>query len=266
MDISNIKRQAGISYLGGCNSSKLIKSKDRNVMTYGIYLAPYDLSGYNVCPESEQCKKYCLYGSGRNKIELIANEHGGNIQMSRIKKTKLFFEDRRSFMKLLIHEIKQNIKRAEEKQMRFAVRLNCTSDICLDEFNIDDQNILEIFPEVQFYDYTKVYKHIALSEKYKNYDLTFSYSGTNWTLCEILLNKGYRVAVVFEDHLPKEFRGFPVIDANKHDARYLDDGGIVCGLSYKKVANNYIEGKFQRPDAMFVIKETEREIVSTNSL
>ena len=88
--------------------------------------------------------------------------------------------------------------------------------------------------------------------KYKNYDLTFSYSGENWDVCEFLLKKGIRVAVVFENHLPTEFKGYPVIDANEYDARFLDEGGIICGLTYKRVANDYKTGKFERPDTTFV--------------
>ena len=65
------KKNLGISYLGGCNSPKLEKSLKQNVMTYGVYLAPHTLSGYNVCPQSDNCCKYCLHGSGRNKLELL---------------------------------------------------------------------------------------------------------------------------------------------------------------------------------------------------
>lgn len=252
MTPNQIKKKIGISYLGGCNTPKLLKSKGQNVLTYGVYLAPYNLSGYNVCPQSHECHKYCLNGSGRNKLELFRNKDGGVIQQSRIRKTKLFFEDKSSFMTLLCYEIIYAIRNAQKNNMQLAVRLNCTSDINIEDFTCDGRNILEIFPDVQFYDYTKVYSHISLSDKYKNYDLTFSYDGTNWTLCDILLKKGYRIAVVFENNLPETFRGYPVIDANTHDARFLDAGGIICGLTYKKVANDYVDGKYQRPDTVFV--------------
>ncbi|MBF0578183.1 hypothetical protein [Dysgonomonas sp. GY617] len=261
MTPNQIKKQLGISYLGGCNSPKLIKSKDRNVMTYGVYLAPHTLSGYNVCPESLQCQKYCLHGSGRNKIELLTNKEGGSIQNSRIKKTKLFFEDRRIFMQLLEFEIRQAYKKSKKENMQFAVRLNCTSDINLEEFTINEENILQLFPDVQFYDYTKVYNHTALTQKYKNYDLTFSYSGDNWAQCEVLLKKGYRVAVVFQDSLPEQFRGYSVINAVEDDARFLDAGGIICGLTYKKVANDYTGGKFQKPDTVFITKEKDAQCI-----
>lgn len=249
---AQIKKSLGISYLGGCNSPKLIKSLERNVMTYGVYLAPGNISGHQVCPNSDNCCKYCLNGSGRNKIELLTYKGGGAIQQSRIKKTKLFFEDRPAFMRLLIHEINQARKKAEAAGMILAVRLNCTSDISPEEFILDGKNILQLYPDIQFYDYTKVFNRAELLEKYENYDLTFSFSGENWDECINVLEQGFRVAVVFEDTLPKTFKGYTVIDANGYDARFLDDGGIICGLTYKRVANDYAGGKYQRPDTTFV--------------
>lgn len=249
---AQIKKSLGISYLGGCNSPKLIKSLERNVMTYGVYLAPGNISGHQVCPNSDNCCKYCLNGSGRNKIELLTHKGGGAIQQSRVKKTKLFFENRPAFMRLLTHEINQAQKKAETVGMTLAVRLNCTSDINPEEFILDGKNILQLYPDIQFYDYTKVFNRTELLEKYGNYDLTFSFSGENWADCERVLEKGYRVAVVFEDAFPEKFKGYPVIDANGYDARFLDTGGIICGLTYKKVANDYVNGKYQRPETTFV--------------
>lgn len=254
---AQIKKSLGISYLGGCNSPKLIKSLERNVMTYGVYLAPGNISGHQVCPNSDNCCKYCLNGSGRNKIELLTYKGGGAIQQSRIKKTKLFFEDRPAFMRLLIHEINQARKKAEAAGMTLAVRLNCTSDISPEEFILDGKNILQLYPNIQFYDYTKVFNRAELLEKYENYDLTFSFSGENWTDCKRVLEKGYRVAVVFEDTFPEKFNGYPVIDANGYDARFLDAGAIICGLTYKKVANDYVNGKYQRPETTFVNRNTK---------
>lgn len=249
---AQIKKSQGISYLGGCNSPKLVKSLERNVMTYGVYLAPGNLSGHQVCPNSDNCCKYCLNGSGRNKIELLTYKDGGPIQQSRIKKTKLFFENRPAFMRLLIHEINQAKKKAEAAGMTLAVRLNCTSDISPEEFILDGKNILQLYPDIQFYDYTKVFNRAGLLGKYKNYDLTFSFSGENWADCEKVLKKGYRVAVVFEDKLPETFKNYPVIDANRYDARFLDTGGTICGLTYKRVADDYVTGKYQRPETTFV--------------
>lgn len=249
---ARIKKELGISYLGGCNSPKLVGSLERGVMTYGVYLAPRDISGYNVCPNSDNCYKYCLNASGRNKLELLAHGDGGPIQKSRIKKTRLFFEERPAFMRVLVHEMEQARKKAVDCGMTFAVRLNCTSDISPESFVLDGYNILRMYPDIQFYDYTKIPDRIRLAEKYGNYDLTFSYSGENWSDCEEVLKKGGRVAVVFDGGLPAEFRGYPVIDANGYDARFLDGGGIICGLAYKRVAGDYTHGKYRRPETTFV--------------
>lgn len=251
------KKRLGISYLGGCNSSKLEKSLKHNVMTYGVYLAPHTISGYNVCPQSSNCCKHCLHGSGRNKIELLSHKEGGVITKSRIKKTKLFFEDKDIFMQLLIHEINHASKKAKAAGMKFAIRLNCTSDINPEQFTLAGKNILQLFPNTQFYDYTKVFEHTGLSEKYSNYDITYSFNGENWDECETLLKKGYRVAVVFEDTIPTEFRGYPVMNANEYDTRFLDDVGIICGLTYKRVANDYTSGKYQHPDSSFINRVNE---------
>ena len=160
-------------------------------------------------------------------------------------------------MQLLIHEIRQAKKKADAANMKFAVRLNCTSDISPEKFTLKGVNILQFCESIQFYDYTKVFEHTKLSEKYSNYDVTYSYSGENWEICEELLKKGFRVAVVFENILPEEFRGYSVIDANQYDARFLDEGGLICGLTYKKVANDYVNGKYQRPETTFVTRQEE---------
>ncbi len=255
---NQIKKKIGISYLGSCTTSpKLIKSLSRNVMTYGLYLAPHNISGYLTCPESCNCSRYCLHASGRNKLELLKNKGPGSIEKSRVRKARYFYEHRTLFMILLIHEIRQARQKAKAEKKELAIRLNCTSDINLEEFVYEGENILQIFPEIQFYDYTKVPEHIDLTRKYPNYDLTFSYSGVNWDLCEKLLNNNFRISAVFEDKLPNEYRGYPVIDANNDDVRYLDPRRIVCGLTYKKVAGDYSTGKFIRPDTSFVTLEND---------
>lgn len=104
-----------------------------------------------------------------------------------------------------------------------------------------------------------LHTEVLKEQQYKNYDLTFSYSGDNWEQCKVLLKKGYRIAVVFENRLPEQFRGYPVVNAIDDDARFLDSGGIICGLTYKKVANDYVGGKFQKPETVFITKENDEQ-------
>ena len=251
------KQKLGIGYLGNvAQSVKMRLSYENGTMTYCLYLAPWNMSGHNVCPKGQHCHEFCLNGSGQNKCDQLARGvEGSKINRSRIKKTKLFYENRPHFMDILTHEIAAKKARAERMGYGFSVRLNGTSDLSPLAFkDSEGKNILELFPNVTFYDYTKVYNRINLLNQYSNYDLTFSYDGYNWDECEKFLQNGGRVAVVFfGDKLPKRFNGWKVIDGNLYDMRYLDEKQVVVGLHYHKTANDYKDGHFVMPNTPFVI-------------
>lgn len=231
---ADAKRMTGLSYLGGiATSAKIAKGLKYDEMTYILYLAPADRSGYEVCPmRSVECTAACLNESGHNKIDI----HKNTINNSRITKTKLFFENRPFFVAWLRDEIAAAKKKAEAAGKKFSVRLNGTSDLSPEQFHLDGINILEMFPDVQFYDYTKVNKRFSLVKKYSNYDITYSYSGYNLDQAMQAIEQGVRVAVVFEK-VPEEFWGLPVVDGDAYDMRYIDPSRCVIGLKYKKVRN-----------------------------
>ncbi len=104
---------------------------------------------------------------------------------------------------------------------------------------IDGQkkNILQLFPDVQFYDYTKVDNRIDLMKKYNNYDLTFSFDGYNWGICKKMLDNNVRVAMVFENKLPEVWNGYKVINGDLYDVRFKDEKNVIVGLKYKQVRN-----------------------------
>ena len=263
----------GISYVGSvCQSTKMKLSYKNGTMTYCLYLAPATMAGrtdkglpINVCPNSKYCASFCLNGSGQNKCdELSRGIKGSKINISRIKKTRLFYNNRALFMRMLIHEIKVKRELARKKGMDFSIRLNGTSDLSPEIFIDPDsgKNVLELFDDVNMYDYTKCKTRIRLMKKYKNYDLTLSYNGHNWDDCEEFLKAGGKVAVVFYGgKLPKKFNGWKVIDANNYDMRYLDEPKTICGLHYHKVASDYkvINGKrtFVEPQSEFIVKECD---------
>jgi hypothetical protein len=236
--IGSAKKLTKLSYLGSvASSSKIAKGLQYNEMTYILYLAPASQSGYNVCPMStEECRTACLTESGHNRIDVKKN----NINKARIAKTKLFFEHRQFFMGWLVTEIEKAKYKAEQLGYRFSVRINGTSDIDITTFKLNGKrNILELFNDTQFYDYTKVSKRFKLMDKYPNYDLTYSFSGYNMLQSLELLseNKG-RVAMVFEGkQLPTTFMGYKVIDGDEYDMRYLDEQGVIVGLKFKFVRN-----------------------------
>ena len=266
--ISSAKKLTGLSYLGSvASSSKIAKGLQYNEMTYILYLAPANQSGYNVCPMStEECRTACLTESGHNRIDVKKNA----INKARIAKTKLFFEQRDFFMSWLVAEIEKAKYNAEQLGYTFSVRINGTSDIDLSTFKLGRKNILQLFDDVQFYDYTKVAKRFKMLDKYPNYDLTYSFSGHNMFQCLDLLDKKQgRVAMVFEGKvLPKSFMGYKVIDGDAYDMRYMDKQGVIVGLKFKKVRNKIdtANNKFIIPmDSKFSVYEKQSEKVKVKS-
>jgi hypothetical protein len=138
-------------------------------------------------------------------------------------------------MNWVYDEICHYKKVAEKKGMDFSIRINGTSDITPILFKHNGKTLFDLFPDVQFYDYTKVLNRTKLNVK--NYDLTFSYSGYNWDECMEAFLNGTRLSVVFENTLPKSYMGIPVVDADMTDLRYMDEKNVICGLKFKKVRN-----------------------------
>lgn len=227
------KRLTGLSYLGSITKSvKHRKAGKFGALTYSLYLSPAKTSGYEVCPgRTPECTALCLNESGMNTM--VRNDKGDVINDSRITKTKLFFEHREFFMKWLVYEIKAAQRKAIRMTYEFSIRINNTSDINPENFHLNGQNILEMFPTVVFYDYTKVKERIELMKQYPNYDVTYSYTGYNLTECQKMLLNKINVAVVFK-LVPENFMGYRVIDGDLNDLRYRDLKGVVVGLSYKR--------------------------------
>lgn len=239
--IGQAKKATGLSYLGGINiSAKMIKNKKVfNQRTYSLYLAPAKLSGYEVCKfASTFCRKGCLNTSGRAGME--HNMEKKTITNARIKKTRLFFEHKQFFMDWLVAEIQMEKNKAEANGEGFSIRLNCTSDIDWAQVEAKNgYNIFELFPTVDFYDYTK--NPAKFINKPNNYHLTFSFSGENWVQCEALLTQGHNIAVVFnlskKEPLPESFEGYKVVDGDISDYRIADERGVIIGLIWKNIGD-----------------------------
>jgi hypothetical protein len=263
--IGNARKETGLAYLGNINSSaKMSKNmKTSNNYTYVIYLAPANTSGYNVCSHSTpECRLGCLATSGRTRVEIYSDIH--RIRNSRIQKTKLFYEHPKYFIDWMIAEIKYYQRKAKKDGYDFSVRLNGTSDIDWSNIGEYGKTIFDLFPEVQFYDYTKnPHKFV---NKPANYHLTFSYTGRNWNLCESVLKAGYNVAVVFNttknQSLPATFNGYEVINGDLTDYRPLDGNGVIVGLRFKRIANR--EAETQILNSCFVAKSNVQTEVLAN--
>jgi hypothetical protein len=225
---------------------KIQKGTKLGYLSFILHLAPADLSGKNTCPKATAgCKSACLNTAGRGGM-FKRGETTNMIQKARIRKTNYFFEARDYFMQDLYEDIQKGIKLATKLGLTPVFRLNGTSDLSWEKYTINDKNIFELFPDVQFYDYTKVLGRKV--SKYSNYFLIFSKADGNDSDVAEAIMQGMNVAAVF-DKVPEGYMGRPVIDADEHDLRFLDAKGVIAGLKAK--------GRAKKDYSGFVIRLTE---------
>ena len=203
---------------------KLLKGEKKGYMSFVLHLSPANVAGYETCPKrTAGCTAACLNTAGRGGMF----KPGGTntIQEARKRKTRMFFEQRDQFLADLEADIRLGIKQAEKKGMIPCFRLNGTSDISWEKYGI-----IEKFPQVQFYDYTKVRNRKVAH--LSNYHLTFSKADGNDMDVRLAASAGMNVAVVFKE-MPSTYIGREVVDGDETDLRFLDKKGVVVGLKAK---------------------------------
>ena len=255
-------------------NAKTVKGQKHGYLTGILYLAPAKLSGFEVCPQrSPGCTKVCLNIAGYGRFDAV--------QKSRIRKTQFYFNDRDAFMAQLVKEIKALIRKAGRMGLIPVVRLNGTSDIPWERIPInsldpnegqacDPRNIFEVFPDLTFYDYSKVTKRAlahARGDMPKNYHITFSKTEDNDKDVFEVLKAGGNVAVVFnaKEALPPNLiveggdsigwrtlrighantghlEAYEVIDGDTNDLRFLDKKNVIVGLKAKGEARHDTSG------------------------
>jgi len=229
------------------NSKLFAGQKHRDVVMAGLALLPHRLafgeqgSGNWCVGSNQQCRQACLVYSGHNPVAY-------NVEVKR-SKSRALIEQPQAFLRMLVEALERRIKKEHRAGYEPFFRLNVFSDI---PWEIFCPSLFEHFSDTQFYDYSKV----PGRETPDNYDITFSFSGSNKDFCESELSRGHRVAAVFlnrekegrkfkhgmKDYsspLPEEFLGHEVVNGDKCDARPLDpvnaisDVPVVVGLHYK---------------------------------
>lgn len=249
--------------LGVGTNAKTVKGDGSEYLTAILYMTPYkimvDGKLFNSCSMAAiaSCIEACLYTAGRGQMN--------NVQTARQRKAEWFYRDRASFMDQLVVDIHKFVNYCEKRNIKPCVRLNGTTDIRWElikingwsyAFNDEDidndkdveaKNIFELFPEVQFYDYTKISNR--KTKNIFNYHLTWSYSGANADYAAKLndaLANGMNAAVVFrkEYKLP-QWRGINVTDGDKDDLRFLDPSNSIVKL--------YAKGRARHDKTGFVV-------------
>ena len=234
------------------SNHKMVKNIKLDVLTFSLNFAHSNLSGYNVCPfamplinppknpsvKLSNCSDLCVGGRG-------GAQRYPAVMKSRIRKTKMFYENKSLFMRWLISDIEKAIDFALEHSKIVSFRLNAYSDIKWEKVpvihnNIKYNNLFDIFPDIIFYDYSKnpERKHP------EQYNTTYSYYGYEHGYNTAIKN-GRNVAVVFEK-LPEnmQFRGLKVVDGDQTDLRTPenDGSGVIVGLKFKGSKKGLAEG------------------------
>ena len=133
---------------------------------------------------SPACIASCLVYAGRNEIDPY------NKIVKRARHEALLREPE-AFVRMLAENIDRHSRRRTATPL---VRLNVFSDL---PWEILCPDLFTQFPELPYYDYTKVPGRAPRQAGIDNYHLTFSYSGINHAAVATELERGRNVAVVF---------------------------------------------------------------------
>lgn len=246
------KFQFSGSLIRAGNNAKTIKGdKVSSYVTAILYLAPADLSGFgNVCPTAilAGCKDGCLNLAGMGIYS--------NVQKARINKTIRWFQNRDKFLQDLFLDISRFVVKCEKHDRLPAVRLNGTSDIQFENYPVNGfKNIFEAFPNVQFYDYTKIAKR-AYKVLPENYHLTLSYSQASPVYAKSVIKAhnetGISLAIVVRSKaIAQDSIALPNhISGDETDLRFLDKSNSIVVL--------YAKGKAKKDESGFVIDNPQK--------
>jgi len=255
----------------GVTNSKIKKNMKEGYLTYSLNFAHSNLSGYNVCQKAEllignndskfsgskaACSLSCVGGGG------LANVYSSVLE-SRIKKTISFFKDRDYFLNSLVYEIEKAIKQAKNKGLKPSFRLNAYSDILWERYKIkDNKNIFELFPDIEFYDYTKILKRKTPG----NYQLTYSHYGKMFETLKAL-KAGLNVAMVFNELPPNikiNNKEYTVINGDQTDLRLdekINGKPVIVGLKFKAPAQFKQQQLLEGIKSGFVVQSNNRAFI-----
>jgi hypothetical protein len=184
----------------------------------------------------------CLKDAGRGRFD--------SVKQARAEKTKFFYENQRAFMLCMAADVWSLARKAKKLGMNPLVRPNGTSDIPYENIIVHEgKTIFQLFPDVEFYDYTKHPSRNLDGKTAGNYDLTYSFSSVTpqpISMKGLTNPHNSRTAVVFmrREDIPSSFRGWPVVDGDDTDVRHIEPKNVVVAL--------YAKGNAKSDDSGFV--------------
>ena len=218
----------------GDGNSKLSKNPDGLLITTcGLSMLPARTGkqGVNLCgDETAGCLATCLAFQGRAAM-------WSAITIGRAARTHCFTHHLEWFVDRLDTELTaREAKLADGETL--ACRLNMFTDIRWEKLC---PGLLERHPNVTFYDYSK---HVDRGHGWilPNYHLSISHSEKRSDADNsAILHEGGNVVVVFDRHVPEFWNGYPVVDGDRNDFRFLDPPGTVVGLKLKAFSSSVRE-------------------------
>ena len=220
------------------NGSTNAKTAKNSIKTFILYLSPYTQNSkkINICVKaSKGCAASCLWSAGRGAFNSVKN--------SRINKTEYYLDQKENFIKQLAKEITTKHKTAVKRNEKIAFRLNGTSDLdfvyLLKKYAALD---IQTLTNAVFYDYTKILGKVKKYLGHKNYFLTFSRAEDNENETMEALKIGANVSAVFANDLPKQYKGFKVVDGDKSDIVMIYNKNAILGLKAKGAAKKDTTG------------------------
>jgi len=239
----------------------LYLAPQKNIINVSHYGIDYDtkavnLAKVNLCKNATMgCATSCIYHQGIFKNSMFQKN---KIKLARLKRTLRFLTQRESFFEQIIKEIKAIGRKAKRKKLVPIVSLNGTSDILWEKeaFTYKEKeykNLMELFPEIDFFDYTK-YNILKTRKKLpKNYYLTYSRAGMHkgklvddWETLTSYLEKDINIAVVCTKSIKEKLlenthhQEYKIIDGDLYHNRIKDKpssgekGSIILLEAYKK--------------------------------
>lgn len=226
----------------------------RGVETIGLSLYPdYKEGQFKMCPNSASCRDQCLGKTSGQYSDAFTQAQelkgGVSVRQRAMNRTKALMREPEAFAVRLWDDIESARREAERNGNHLGVRLNTLSDIN----PVVHKKLIESFPDVSFYDYTKMgYNPVAENHHYTHSSTGLSQEGvenphTNWPKMRRFLDRGDNVAMVFSGskELPKFVhdqetgKKYAVVDGKSHDFRPLDiqgegEDGVIVGLTNLK--------------------------------
>jgi hypothetical protein len=228
---SDDARRWGFAVMASIDNPKASKATSYGYLNAILYMAPSDSAGVgNLCPHSGACAELCL-GEHSGQASMRREGEDNSVTLARKARARAYMNDRQTFLHYVVLDIARLRKLAHGMGLKLCYRFNGSTDVAV------PPTLMRQFPDVTFIDYTKNPNRMAayLTGKLPtNYFLTFSRDTHNERLAERFLAQGGNVAVVF-DKRPASWRGYPVIDGDRHDIRSpeMDGRGVVIGLTPK---------------------------------